>query len=202
MDYRLEYEDMSKYLSADRTVDFDSPIIREKAKELFGGGMDEIETVKTAFEFVRDEIAHSWDIQSERVTRTASEALRCREGICYSKSMLLAALLRSQGIPAGFCYQRLTLGDTPDTGYCVHSLNAVYLSKLNKWMRLDARGNTNGRNAQFSPDHEQLAFPVRAEYDETDYPTIYAAPVDIVTRTLESNTNAVDMVKYNLPTRL
>lgn len=45
------------------------------------------------------------------------------------------------GIPAGICYQRLTLGDTPESGYCIHALNAVYMKRLDRWIRLDARGN-------------------------------------------------------------
>ena len=71
---------------------------------------------------------------------------------------LLAALLRSQQIPTGFCYQRLMLFDTPEKGYCIHALNAVYFTSLNKWVRLDARGNKEGIDAQFSMDKEFLSF--------------------------------------------
>ncbi len=202
MDFILEDKDLSNYLSASEYVDFEQKNIQDKVKELFCNDLDEIQRVKIAFEYVRDEISHSWDIQSERVTRTASEVLKYKEGICYSKSMLLAALLRCQGIPTGFCYQRLTLGDTPETGYCIHALNAVFLSSLNKWIRIDARGNTNGKNAQFFTDREQLAFPIRVEYDEIDYSTIFANPIKITTQTLENNTNCMDMYKSKLPTSL
>lgn len=202
MDLILEYEDLSNYLLADNYVDFDNKIIKDKVKELFDDNMDEIQIVNIGFEYVRDEVSHSWDIQSERVTRTASEVLKYKEGICYAKSMLLAALLRSEGIPTGFCYQRLTLGDTPDTGYCIHALNAVFLSSINSWIRIDARGNTNNKNAQFLTDREQLAFSIRTEYDEVDYPTIYAKPLKITTQTLENNTNCIEMIKFNLPTSL
>ena len=97
----------------------------------------------------------SWDIQSSRVTCKASDVLYYKEGICYAKANLLAALLRSQGIPTGFCYQRLMLFDTPDKGYCIHALNAVYLASINRWIRLDARGNKPGVKAEFSILHEQ-----------------------------------------------
>ena len=202
MDFILEHKDLSIYLLADKYVDFDKKIIQDKVKELFCDDLDEIQRVKIAFEYVRDEISHSWDIQSERVTRTASEVLKYKEGICYAKSMLLASLLRCQGIPTGFCYQRLTLGDTPETGYCIHALNAVFPLTINNWIRIDARGNTNGRNAQFLIDKEQLAFPIRIEYDEVDYPTIFANPIKITTQTLESNTNCIQMIKFKLPTSL
>lgn len=203
MDFILEYEDLSKYLSKSRYVDFNNEIIQDKVKELFcSKNIEEIQKVKIAFEFVRDEISHSWDIHSERVTRTASEVLFYKEGICYAKSMLLAALLRSQGIPTGFCYQKLTLGDTPDTGYCIHALNAVFLSVINNWVRIDARGNTNGKNAQFFVDKEQLAFPVRIEYNEIDYPIIFAAPINSTIEALDNNTNCIEMIKFMLPTSL
>ncbi|MEQ8157002.1 MAG: transglutaminase family protein [Clostridiaceae bacterium] len=202
MDFVLEHEDLSNYLLSSKYVDFHKKIIQDKAKELFCDDLDEIQKIKIAFEYVRDEIHHSWDIQSDRVTRTASEVLIYKEGMCYAKSMLLAALLRCQGIPTGFCYQRLTLGDTPDTGYCIHALNAGFLSAKSKWIRIDARGNTNRKNAQFFIDKEQLAFPVREEYDEIDYLTIFANPVKITTDTLESNTDCIEMIKYKLPASL
>lgn len=199
--FLVEHKDLSKYLIVDKYVDFDKEIIRKQVNDLFCSNLDEIEKAKLAFEFVRDEISHSWDIQSKRVTKTASEALKYKEGICYAKSMLLAALLRNEGIPTGFCYQRLTLGNTPETGYCIHALNAVFISSLDKWIRLDARGNTNGVNAQFSTDIEQLAFPVRIEYDEVDYETIFVSPIKITTKTLEDNNDAIEMMKFKLPMR-
>lgn len=125
-----------------------------------------------------------------------------QEGICYAKSNLLCAIVRSAGIPAGFSYQRLTLGDTPDTGYCIHALNAVYLSELDRWIRLDARGNKPGIQAEFSLDDERLAFPIRHEYGEIDYPTIYPEPHSATIETLKRNTNCVEMYQHGLPEQL
>ncbi len=72
---------------------------------------------------MRDEISHSLDAQDRRGTVTASDALRKKTGICWAKANLLAALLRACGIPAGIGYQRLRLGDTPESGYCIHALH-------------------------------------------------------------------------------
>lgn len=142
------------------------------------------------------------DINSSRITCKASEVLNYKEGICYAKSNLLASILRKKGIPTGFCYQRLTIGDTPDTGYCVHALNAIYLRTLDIWIRLDARGNKQGINAQFFINEEKLAFPIRPEYDEYDYPTIYTKPNNETIATLKQNTDCIDMVLHHLPTKL
>ncbi|MBL0716467.1 MAG: transglutaminase family protein [Desulfosarcina sp.] len=70
-------------------------------------------------------------------------------GYCYSKSHLLAALLRANDIPAGLCYQRLTVSDNKPP-FCIHGLNAVYLEQ-HGWYRLDARGNKSGVTAEFCP---------------------------------------------------
>jgi len=180
-----ESSHLEDYLAELEEVDYSHPLIKSKAAELFFTAGNELETIQIGYEFVRDQIAHSIDIESTRVTRTASEVLSYKEGICYAKSNLLTALLRGQGIQTGFCYQLLTLGDTPDTGYCIHALNAVYLQSRQCWIRLDARGNKPGVDAQFSTDEEKLAFPVRKEFGEVDYPVIYIKP----------NANTMDVLK-------
>ncbi|KGM45683.1 transglutaminase family protein [Neobacillus niacini] len=197
-----ESEKLDDYLLELTEVNYSNPIIRKKADDLFNPSRTEIEKARIAFEFVRDEISHSWDIKSNRVTCRASDVLDFKEGICYAKSHLLAALLRSQGIPTGFCYQRLMLFDTPEKGYCIHALNAIFLKSLNKWIRVDARGNKEGIDAQFSIDEEKLAFPINKGLDEKDYPVIYAKPHPKIVAVLKENTNAIEMYKYHLPESL
>jgi len=202
MNLICESEKLDEYLLETEVVDFSHPMIKEKADNLFHSSQSEIEKAKIAFAFVRDEISHSWDIQSKRVTCKASEVLEYKEGICYAKSHLLASLLRSQGIPTGFCYQRLMLFDTPEKGYCIHALNTIFLKSLNKWIRVDARGNKEGVNAQFSLNEEKLAFPIQADLYEIDYPTIFTKPHPKVVTVLQENTNALEMYKYFLPENL
>ncbi|GIN58539.1 hypothetical protein J8TS2_28580 [Lederbergia ruris] len=202
MNLICESERLDDYVQETDEVDFSHALIRAKVNELFHSSQTEIEKAKIAFAFVRDEIAHSWDIQSEKVTCKASEVLAEKEGICYAKSHLLASLLRSQGIPTGFCYQRLTLLDTPEAGYCIHALNAVYFRSLNKWVRLDARGNKKGVQAQFSIAEEKLAFPTRKEFGEKDYPIIYTKPRPKTIAVLKKYTDPLEMYKYHLPESL
>jgi transglutaminase-like putative cysteine protease len=197
-----ESNSLEDYLVETEEVDFSHLSIKEKASEIFFTSSSEDEFVKKTFEFVRDKISHSWDIQSSRITCRASEALYFKEGICYAKSNLLSAILRSRGIPVGFCYQRLTIGDTPDTGYCIHALNAVFLRSIERWVRLDARGNKVGVNAEFSLDDEKLAFLVREEYNEVDYSEIYKLPNPKTINTLKQNTDCINMYLQGLPSSL
>ncbi|WEG14553.1 transglutaminase family protein [Pullulanibacillus sp. KACC 23026] len=197
-----ESENLEAYLADTAVVDRSNGKILETAAKLGSSCKSEFEKVKNTYEFVRDTISHSWDIKGTRVTCNASEVLEVKEGICYAKSHLLAALLRAQGIPTGFCYQRLMLFDTPDKGYCIHALNAVYLKELKKWIRLDARGNKKGVDAQFSIDEERLAFYPDVQLGEHDYPTIYVEPHPKLVETLKTHGDALDMYVSHLPSFL
>lgn len=44
---------------------------------------------QNAYEFVRDQITHSWDVRATVVSKTASEVLQNGTGICWVKSCLL-----------------------------------------------------------------------------------------------------------------
>lgn len=57
-----------------------------------------------------------------------------------------------------------------------HGLNGVYISEYKRWIRLDARGNKEGVNAQFSMDTEQLAFSIRSEKGEEDILIVFPEP--------------------------
>lgn len=193
-------EPISNYLEFNYYINWKHPQLIRTATDLMGN--DELGTTKNIYHFVRDQIKHFWDIQDQRVTIRASDVLREKVGICYAKSNLLAALLRANHIPAGICYQRLTLGDTPETGYCIHALNAVYLASIGKWIRLDARGNKPGIQAEINLEQEQLAFHIRPELDEINYPQVYAAPLPITMHVLENATDALKMYQYSLPQKL
>lgn len=186
---------MEPYLQVTDIINWDHPDIIRLAKQLAEACTSDTEIARACFEWVRDNIKHSWDYQMNPVTCTASEVLQCGTGYCYAKSHLLGALLRANGIPAGFCYQRLSLeGNGPP--YCLHGLNAVYLREYG-WYRIDPRGNKEGVNAQFTPPVEQLAFHSSGNL-EADLPEIWPIPLDIVVTALQQYTDYLEMYQ-NLP---
>lgn len=186
---------MQAYLSPSRYIDFDNPGILAVARNLAREATSGHDLVHRSFEFVRDEIRHSSDFKLNPVTCKASDVLIHKTGYCYAKSHLLAALLRANGIPAGLCYQRLSVGDS-GAPYCLHGLNAVFLKDFG-WYRIDARGNKPGINAQFHPPKEALAFPIR-EPEERDLPEIWAEPLAAVIQVLERYAT-YDQVLAKLP---
>ena len=100
-----ESNNIDNYLKYDSVTDWNNPSIQLKAKEIIEGAVNEIDKARLIYEWVRDEIPHSNDINTQVLTCSATEVLSQKTGMCFSKSHLLAALLRSVNIPSGFCYQ-------------------------------------------------------------------------------------------------
>lgn len=181
----LYTENVEEYLKKDDLIDYSNEAVAKLADQVYATSCDELDFVRRAYEYVRDHIAHSADAGEELVTCSASEVLRAGHGICFAKSHLLAAILRAKGVPAGFCYQKLILDDDTAPVLIYHGLNGVYLGSLKKWIRLDARGNKPGVNAQFSTEEEQLAFEIRPEKGEEDGFVIYPDPDRLVVQTMK-----------------
>ncbi len=154
-----------------------------------------MEKAKRLYEWVRDEIPHSADAGHETVTCRASEVLRHRTGICYAKAHLLAALLRAVDVPCGLCYQALKY-DSSSERLVVHGLNGVYLESLGRWIRVDARGNKAGVNAQFSLDGEHLAFPIAPALGEFTCETVFARPLPCVVECLTSHQTVTELMAH------
>ena len=146
--------DIKEYLRSTEVVDYDNPDVLAKAKDLAEGEDNALIIAKRCFEWVRDQIQHSMDYERNPVTCNASEVLKEGTGFCYAKSHLLAALLRANSIPTGFCYQRLSINDNGPP-FSLHGLNAIYLPETG-WYRIDSRGNKEGVDAQFCPPVEKF----------------------------------------------
>ncbi|HWQ70724.1 MAG TPA: transglutaminase-like domain-containing protein [Desulfitobacteriaceae bacterium] len=200
MELRLQSSNILEYLEQTKIVDYHHPLVIKAAKELSTNVSNEIELALIIYEYVRDKISHSADIEGKAVTCCASEVLKIKEGICYAKSHLLAALMRCNGIPCGFCYQLLRL-ENEESPLVIHGLNAIYLKSINKWIRLDSRGNKSGVNAQFLLEKEKLAFNIRDEFDEINYPIVFSKPDFNVIAALE-NSKSLDELWANLPSAL
>jgi transglutaminase-like putative cysteine protease len=165
------------YLRCTDLVDFDDPAVSRLAGSVAGGG--ETDMLRRSFELVRDRFPHSMDAGAEEVACSASDVARLGHGLCYAKSHLLAALLRHNGIPAGFCYQRFV---SERGGFVLHGLNAALVN--GSWVRLDARGNNDNVRVAFDTGHDMLAYPADESIGERDYPVVFPRPDGGVIQTL------------------
>lgn len=188
----IESENLQDYLSEiPPYIVFENKSIKEKVKLIESKSDSDIEKSKIAFEISRDEIKHSFDTGNLEISISAEDTLNSGNGICFSKSHLLATLLRAMKIPCGFCYQRvLRKPNDSKSGFALHGLNAVYLKDFG-WFRIDPRGNKTGVDSQFSIETEKLAYPIRSEFGEIDYPNVFVKPLESVIRSMEnSKTNS------------
>lgn len=185
---------MEMYLRPTEIIDWHSPVVLDRARALSTNASSPIEIARICFEWVRYHIQHSGDHKATVTTCRASEVITKGTGWCFSKSHLLAALLRASDIPAGLCYQRLCRDD--GKGFTLHGLNAVLLPEFG-WYRIDDRGNKLGVDAQFRPPKEKLAFHPQAD-EECDFPEIGPDPAGIVLDCL-ARSNGWAQVLANLP---
>jgi transglutaminase-like putative cysteine protease len=165
------------FLRCTDVVDFDEATVTRLALSVFGG--HELEVLWRTFDLVRDGYPHSRDAGAEDVACTASDVVRLGHGLCYAKSHLLAALLRHNGIPAGFCYQRLA---DEKGGFVLHGLNAVLVN--DDWVRIDARGNNENVRVEFGLACDMLAYQADETRGERDYNVVFPKPDAGVIRVL------------------
>lgn len=184
---------MEKFLKESEYVDFTDPTVKELAEKLSQNLNSDEAIAKACFTYVRDNIHHSGDYKDQITTYKASDVLKYKTGWCYAKSILLAALLRANGIPTGLCYQRLSCSEYENDVYCLHGLNAIYLKEYG-WYRVDARGNKEGVDAQFEPPNEKLAFALQE--NEYDLEEIYDEPLDVVIEALKTYKTYDEMIHH------
>jgi transglutaminase-like putative cysteine protease len=186
---------VEEFLKATEVIDWTDPLVSSKARELSAGLTEAEDIARRCFEWVRDEIQHSFDFKRNPVTCRASDVLAAGTGYCYAKSHLLAALLRANRIPTGFCYQRLSIDDN-GAPFSLHGLNAVHLPEIG-WYRVDCRGNKMGVDAQFTPPLERLAFRLVFP-EERNFSEILSDPPLIVITALRTF-RTWDELYRNLP---
>jgi transglutaminase-like putative cysteine protease len=123
---------LDAYLESSEVIDWSHPAVSALASELGAGRGTAAAKAQAVYEWMQREVPHSVDTGRQEVTCAASEVLSLRTGICYGQSHLLAALLRSVGVPTGFSYQI-----TDDIGG-LHGFGAALIDGT--WVPLDSRG--------------------------------------------------------------
>jgi transglutaminase-like putative cysteine protease len=94
--------DPAACLAATSVIDSDTDIIRSLAETLAAGAADAPSTVQAIFDYVRDDIRYDMGpVLDKRNDWRASSTVERGYGFCQQKAVVLAALLRARGIPAG-----------------------------------------------------------------------------------------------------
>ena len=193
MELIVEQAGGNSYLASTEIIDVQDPAVQAIIADIRSRADSDVARAQAAFEYVRDHIQHSFDVDSDVVTIRASDVLGQSEGICFAKAHLLGALLRGLGMAAGFCYQRVTRKGTPESGFALHGLNAVYFKDLNRWVRLDPRGDKPGVHSEFSLVTERLAYDIHPELGEIDYPYVFTEPLENVVQSMNRSADCKEL---------
>lgn len=119
---------LSPYTASSIIVDFSSgSASTAKAKSLVSGKTNQVARIEAIYNWVVDNIAYDRVLAGKITSKEVKtyipdpdKTMSSRKGICYDYAALMAAMLRSQGIPT-----RLIMGLVPQ-GY--HAWNEVYLA--------------------------------------------------------------------------
>ena len=127
--------DNSVYLASVQNINwnYDMKAIK-KAAQLTKGMKTDRQKINAIYKFMVNNFEYDYD-KLETLEGTyipnIDETLKSRAGICYDYSSLMAAMLRSQGIPT-----KLVKGYSPlVTGY--HAWNEIYDSESGEWIVVD-----------------------------------------------------------------
>jgi transglutaminase-like putative cysteine protease len=186
-----------RYLEDTIVVDWQTPIVFEKTRALTAGLTSVEDRLRALFEFVRDEIDHSFDIETDELTCNASQVLRAGHGLCYAKCHLLAAMIRGCGVPAGFGFQRLR-SEGEGSRFVLHGFVGVYLADRERWAALDARGNNAEVTTEFSLDAPSFAYTPDPALGEETQPLVYSKPVKHIVGML-SRAGSLERARRTLP---
>lgn len=134
--------DIERYLIPTLVIDCDSPSIQEISSTVTQGCGDSVGKARSLFYFVRDKIRYNIYVKRSIPEHfKASNTLSQKEGYCVQKAVLLAALARAVGIPAGLGFARIRNNLLPQKTVSVlgtnvlpfHGYSELYLN--GKWIK-------------------------------------------------------------------
>jgi hypothetical protein len=135
VDVNIENE-KNIYLNSIQNINWnDSMAVVKLANQLTKNAKSKDEKVKILYNYVVNNIKYDYvklnNVQAGYIPSIDS-TLSSKKGICYDYSSMLAAMLRSQGIPT-----KLVMGYTSNVkGY--HAWNEIYMESSKKWIVVDS----------------------------------------------------------------
>ncbi len=97
-----------RFLDPTDIIDWDNAAVKAKSEELTRGKSDQIEKLSALFYFVKDQIRYNLFVPRDKAEHfKASRTLAQGEGYCVQKAVLLTALTRAIGTPAGLGFARI-----------------------------------------------------------------------------------------------
>lgn len=152
------------YKASIQTVNWDPEMkIIKKASELTKGLKTDKQKITAIYNFVIDTFSYDYDkINNIEITYIPDieKIYEEKSGICYDYSAVLAAMLRSQDIPAKLIKGYIDLVK----GY--HAWNEVYLAEEDRWLVIDSTYDSGlkKKNRKFTMEKDSKKYHGTKEY--------------------------------------
>jgi transglutaminase-like putative cysteine protease len=163
--------------------DFDHPAVSRLARDLANDEPDPSRLPLAIFKYIRDNIRFGFDLARVK----ASETLAKGYGVCYNKSLLLVALLRSNKIPARMaCHPLKREFIRPAMGEACQTLTETFNHcftqvQLNgKWVAVDATLDTSTYQKLFKPHQVSWGIDWDCEKEMELYTEHIAGPAVVI----------------------
>ncbi len=154
-------DDFQPFLRPSQYADYDEDsICVEVAAELASQQPDALGVVEAVFEYICEHVTYDKE-KATHVKRgylpSPDETLSTGKGICFDYASLVAAMLRSQGIPTKIVFGYVQPNDlyhawnmfyTEESGW----VTVGYEVESNSWSRLDMTFSANGAGSEFIGD--------------------------------------------------
>ncbi len=147
------------YLSSVQNINWNENMAAiKKANELTKGLKNDSEKIKKIYEFAVNNFSYDYEklkTLNNDYLPDIDKTLKAKKGICYDYSSMIAAMLRSQGIPT-----KLVKGyaDKVD-GY--HAWNEIYDESKGRWIIVDATYDSQMKAAKVKYSFEKKASAYR-----------------------------------------
>jgi transglutaminase-like putative cysteine protease len=147
------YEEHAAFLKETAHLDFNHPMFSQALNEVVTDDMSLAQKLEELFYFTRDVIPFASD-----ASLTASEALRKRKALCYTKAMIYVSFCRRLGVPARLVGMKFKiLADLPDAREHYHGAAKLFYNGW--WRSIDTVSNRDAwfgwwlkdRDAGFEP---------------------------------------------------
>ena len=143
----------------------------KKAADLCASAASDVDKVAAVYKWITDNVTYDYDkmtaIQNKTITSYTPDVdvtLSVKKGICYDYAALMAAMLRSQGVPT-----KLIKGYCTVEGRFYHAWNEVYIQGTG-WVRVAGSFYFDGKSYQ-KMDSTYSAANKKYELKSSNYET-------------------------------
>ena len=179
------------YLVESAYVNYNNPNVQREISSLLTNCKSSTEYLTKAFLFVRDHISHSVDkAEKTIISRSASDALKNKHGLCFAKAHLLCALLRAVKIPCALSYQTII---SPSIRF-IHGLCAYLDTNTHSWVHIDPV-NKNDKFEAFKAGHEWLYYRPSKKLTIINHPELYTDTHPAIKHYLEKHSTLSDALE-------